>query len=339
MRLFKSTFLKKRLIPKIMSLRSKKIFLPILPSFKKKGKVGVYLYSHNEETGAPAFPAIRQTFFSSGIVGQFAFSETMVDDSEFIITFGGATVPDVAKKFPLDKRICVLMENPKIWLPPPSYLAEMGTVVCPFTIPIPESTRLIVSQAAVPWFYGIKFRTDKGLLHHPSTINNLELQDLAQISMPSKDKLISCIASKKQKINGHKWRIEVAEALKNHFGKNIDLFGFGWNPIAEKREAIDRYHFSVVIENDASDHYWTEKLSDSILGYSVPIYAGARKVEEYFDGGIHKLIHGAGVKETVQQIKKIVEQPPIQEYLYSNRHRVLFEHNFYYMISDIINKS
>ena len=305
----------------------------------KNGKIGVYLYSHEAEIGAPTFPSIRQTYFSQGVVGEFKFSEKLTEDASFIVTFGGPSIPDAAKKFPKEKRICVLMENPRIWMPPPQYIAEMGTVVCPFPIPVPKGTKLIIRQAAVPWFYGIKFRTDVGLLHAPAPEGNLELQDLAEMHKPHKDRLISCIASQKAGTPGHQWRLQVAQALQKHFGQNIDLFGFGWNPIAEKRDAIDRYHYTVVIENDASDHYWTEKLSDAILGYSVPIYAGARKVNEYFDGGIHNLIHGSSIEETVEKIKRVVDEKPSNEYAYENRHRILYKYNFYYMLANILSKS
>ena len=302
----------------------------------QKGKIGVYLYSHEAEIGAPKFPAIRQTYFSQGVVGEFIFSEKLTDDAAFIITFGGGSIPEVLKKFPKEKRICVLMENPRIWKPAPQYIAEMGTVVCPFPIPVPKGTKCVLSQAAVPWFYGIKFRTDVGIIHAPLPTGNLELQDLAEMTKPRKDKLISCIASKKGGTPGHEWRFKVAQALQKHFSHNIDLFGFGWNPIEEKRNAIDKYHYTVVIENDASDHYWTEKLSDAILGYSIPIYAGARKVNEYFDGGIHNLIHGSSIEETLQKIKRIVDQTPSNEYIYENRHKILFEYNLYYMLANIL---
>jgi hypothetical protein len=206
------------------------------PGLSENGKIGVYLYSHEAEIGASSFPSLRQTYFSQGIVGEFKFSDKMTEDASFIVTFGGPTIPEVVKKFPKEKRFCVLMENPRIWMPPSAYLAEMGVVICPFPISVPQGTKLILSQAAVPWFYGIKFRTDVGLLHVPATTGNLELQDLAEMSKPPKDRLISCIASQKAGTPGHQWRFQIAQALQKHFGKDIDLFGFGWNPVAEKEK-------------------------------------------------------------------------------------------------------
>jgi hypothetical protein len=42
--------------------------------------------------------------------------------------------------------------------------------------------------------------------------------------------------------------------------------------------------FSVSIENDASEGYFTEKLTDNFVMGTVPVYYGSRKVvEKYFD--------------------------------------------------------
>jgi hypothetical protein len=42
--------------------------------------------------------------------------------------------------------------------------------------------------------------------------------------------------------------------------------------------------FSVAIENDNSDTYFTEKLTDCFVMGTVPVYYGSRKVvEKYFD--------------------------------------------------------
>jgi hypothetical protein len=68
---------------------------------------------------------------------------------------------------------------------------------------------LILQQAAVPWFYGLKLRTDVGLMHVPKE-TSLQLQDLARMQMPEKTKLLSCISSKKVSTEGHRWRIQLA---------------------------------------------------------------------------------------------------------------------------------
>jgi hypothetical protein len=156
------------------------------------------------------------------------------------------------------------------------------------------------------------------------------------MQMPEKTKLLSCIVSKKESTEGHRWRLQLAEALNKHFGKDIDLFGFGWNAVEEKQHAIDPYKFHIVIENDASEHYWTEKLSDAMLGYSIPIYAGASKAQTYFKGELFSIPHGGDIAETISKIVGFINKESHPDDLSLNRNKILFKENIYYSLSEII---
>jgi hypothetical protein len=48
-----------------------------------KIKSGRYLYSHQAEISGPTFPAIRQTYFSRGAVGEFVFSRKFAANLSF----------------------------------------------------------------------------------------------------------------------------------------------------------------------------------------------------------------------------------------------------------------
>ena len=65
----------------------------------------------------------------------------------------------------------------------------------------------------------------------------------------------------------------------------MDLFGSGRpNQLKDKEDGLVDYMFSVAIENDDSDTYFTEKLTDCFAVGTVPVYWGSRKVvEKYFD--------------------------------------------------------
>jgi len=98
----------------------------------------------------------------------------------------------------------------------------------------------------------------------------------------------------------------VANALKQHFGDAVDLFGFGHRPLPDKAAALDEYIFSVVIENVASPHYISEKLTDCLLGASVPIYSGASLASEYLDWHIPEIPFGADPDLVIKLVKKII---------------------------------
>ncbi len=295
-----------------------------------------YLYDHSEEVGAPKWPALRQTFFSSGLAGSTQFRSSYDEDCTWIILFGGNSVPEVVDRFPKSHRLCVLMENPAIWRPSDEYLSKMGVIICPFDIPISIGTTFIKSHAAVPWFYGMKFRTDVGLSHEPILDGYMELQDLAVMSKPVKTKKLSCIVSQKIITPGQLWRVQVALKLQEIAPELVDLWGFGWKPIADKRDAIDPYEFTLVVENSPSEYYWTEKLSDAILGYAVPIYAGATSIQADFPQGILPIEFGIDCEVAARIAIGYLERPVSDGILWENRRKLLFNYNLHYYLDKII---
>jgi hypothetical protein len=100
-------------------------------------------------------------------------------------------------------------------------------------------------------------------------------------SIHPKTKLVSMIASNKGWLRGHQNRLQWVERLKD----KVDLFGSGRpNQLNDKEDGLKDYMFSVAIENDNSDTYFTEKLTDCFAMGTVPVYYGSRKVvEKYFD--------------------------------------------------------
>lgn len=100
-------------------------------------------------------------------------------------------------------------------------------------------------------------------------------------SIYPKTKLVSMIASNKSWVRGHQNRLQWVEKLKD----KVDLYGTG-RPfqLVDKEDGLRDYMFSVSIENDDSDSYFTEKLTDNFVMGTVPVYWGSRKVvDRYFN--------------------------------------------------------
>lgn len=97
-----------------------------------------------------------------------------------------------------------------------------------------------------------------------------------------KTKLISIIASDKKQTEGHKLRHEIIEKYASIYG--IDVFGRGYKPIDNKLEALKDYCYSIVIENEFSKGWFTEKLIDVLQTGTIPIYQGSPDIHDYFDG-------------------------------------------------------
>lgn len=97
--------------------------------------------------------------------------------------------------------------------------------------------------------------------------------------IPKKTKNISMISSNKTWCEGHRKRYEFA--LKNI--RNYDLFGKGLNEIKKKEDGLLEYRFSVAIENNVYDTYFTEKILDCFATKTIPVYIGTKKVSNFFN--------------------------------------------------------
>lgn len=101
-----------------------------------------------------------------------------------------------------------------------------------------------------------------------------------QYLLKNKTKMISAISSNKIILNGHVRRLKLLEELKAVI--NFDRFGKGNNFIQRKEEGLIPYRFSIAIENDTVNGYFTEKILDCFLCLTIPIYYGPKDILKYF---------------------------------------------------------
>lgn len=94
-----------------------------------------------------------------------------------------------------------------------------------------------------------------------------------------KTKLLSIIASHKNKYVGHQLRHQIIKK----FSEQLDIYGNGYCWIDEKVEGLKDYMFSVITENVKHDYYFTEKIIDCFRTGTVPIYWGCPSIGDFFD--------------------------------------------------------
>lgn len=111
-----------------------------------------------------------------------------------------------------------------------------------------------------------------------------------------KTKLVSIIASSKTFASGHKLRHEAARLIDES-----DRFGSAYRKIEDKIQALGPYKFSIVIENCKQDGFFTEKLIDSLIVGTIPIYWGCSDVSEHFDP------RGIIQFESLEQLERILK--------------------------------
>lgn len=127
-------------------------------------------------------------------------------------------------------------------------------------------------QQSLPWHIGFSYS---------NKCYNLNYNQLLYLKT-EKIKLISAMCSFVSILPGHIRRNNLVLNIIEKYHGQIDVYGKNYHFIDDKAEAILPYRFHLCIENSSIDDYWTEKLSDSILGYSVPIYIGCTNIRRYF---------------------------------------------------------
>ena len=252
---------------------------------------------------------LRQTSQYSGLTeeAQYCFKDDQARDCDFHLTLEPLS-KDYRKKYGKHiKTIFYHMENSKIWEPTTRDLEGIDMYISPF-----NNRSLANSKAhyiryfpCVPWFYGISFDTNAGLLHKPLH-TSIELDEMRYSSIFKKNRLLSMVVSGKEGTYGHAWRKNLAINLKNTFGNLIDIYGFGFKPIPDKRQALDNYIYSIVIENDCEEYYVTEKIVDSLIGWSIPIYSGANNIDSLLGIKIPRITYGCSPDVAIDEIKKII---------------------------------
>jgi hypothetical protein len=100
-----------------------------------------------------------------------------------------------------------------------------------------------------------------------------------------KTKLVSMVTSNKNFAPLHPFRNNFAHKNSKYF----DLFGRGYHEINKKEEALNDYMFSVAIENDFYNYYYTEKLIDCFATKTVPVYLGSSDIAPFNEKGVIRL--------------------------------------------------
>ena len=92
------------------------------------------------------------------------------------------------------------------------------------------------------------------------------------IKLYDKSKVCSMVASGKSSTALHRLRCDILQKLKS--SPYVDIYGRDINPIDNKEDGLCDYMFSIAIENDSYETYYTEKILDCFATGTVPIYIG-----------------------------------------------------------------
>ena len=130
------------------------------------------------------------------------------------------------------------------------------------------------------------------------------------------------ISSDKMACELHVARKNLAEKYK---GK-IDTYGtFDGGPYVDPIVTLENYMYSVAIENQIDDIWFSEKILNCFSTKTIPVYLGARDIDKYFnkDG----IVMCRDVGELEMYINYIADHPEKAKELYNEKKQAI-EENF-----------
>jgi len=156
----------------------------------------------------------------------------------------------------------------------------------------------------------------------------------------NKTKLVSCIVSSKQHTLGARRRIAFARTLMQLY-PYIDIYGrgltFGKGEIKSKMDGLVPYKYSLCMENSQHDNYFTEKFTDAIVCWTVPIYWGCPNISKYFPpGSYHCIDIEKNFTQNIEKFGMIINEPVDIKALTHARNLVFSQYNVWNMIENVM---
>ncbi len=244
------------------------------------------------------WPYERQTPNSSGVWGDYKFYINQnIEKCDYWVVYGALNHSEKVY-CPSSNTIFICGEPPSVKPYNINFLQQFATVVAVDT-KIPHQN-VLHTQMALPWHVG------RNMLKDGNSTFSKDYDELSSMASVVKTKQISVITSNKIFTSGHRKRFDFVMFLKDYFGKDLDIFGKGVNDFEDKWDVISPYKYHITIENSSYPDYWTEKLTDAFLAYSIPIYYGCPNISDYFSTRSFKTIDINHKKQAVSIIENIL---------------------------------
>lgn len=122
----------------------------------------------------------------------------------------------------------------------------------------------VLSHGALPWHIDKDF----------DFLSKLKVEDL------QKENNITWITSNQRSSKGHHLRMKFLDDIKGL--PFVNLYGRGIKPIEDKWDVLSISKYGIAYENFQSDYYWTEKIIDCFLSYTMPLYFGCNAIGNFF---------------------------------------------------------
>lgn len=253
------------------------------------GKIKIVMVDASFEQGASLFAWLKKYAKQSDdqfvYWDEFAFTTEALTECDALLIFNNPSEKIDTICFP--ENVIAFMMEPGVYSENPwmfKGLQQYATVYSP----IQKSSNSTLSPGFLGWHV---------------------LQDwteLSKLAVPEKHKAMSCIASQLQQFKGHRLRYNFINTLKIEI-PSIDFFGKDSNYVADKMDGLLPYRYSIAIENTSAPCYFTEKITDCFLAYTVPVYYGCKNIGKYFPERSFISIDIEKPIEAIDKIRQIIE--------------------------------
>ena len=222
---------------------------------------------------------------------EFAFSVEFLPECDAVLVFNNPSEKIEAVCYP--ENVLAFMMEPGVYSENPwmfKGLQQYATVYSP----LQNSSNTIASHGFLGW-------------HVLADWN-----ELSGLPVPEKKEDISCIASTLTQFEGHRQRLGFIHTLQKEIPA-IDFFGKERNYIPDKMEGLLPYRFSIAIENTSIPYYFTEKIGDCFLAYTVPLYYGCKNIGKFFPERSFIEININEPDKAIKSIRQTIEKNDWQE--------------------------
>ena len=211
------------------------------------------------------------------------------------------------------------------------FLAQFSSVHSPYAVEHPTAYS---TPPFLPWMVN----SNHGSVYTP---HRRDLSFLSAHEARADKSGVSVICSTKTITPGHRTRLWFVKKLKDHFGDNLTWFGNGVLPLAEKWDGLDPFVATIAIENRIAPDIFTEKLFDPLLTHTLPLYAGAPNIQDYFPLPDNWMIDLRNLPDAISKISRLLDNGPDQNELASlreSRDLVVGKHHYLRRIVEIATK-
>lgn len=227
---------------------------------------------------------MRQTSRSSGLWEGVQFTEEPVTECDYLICLN-------------PPKTALNVRAKSAWLftqEPPVEFYQWHTAAFPYfdrvyTQHDVKADNIVHEHCSLPWHIGKSY------------------DELIKLK-PQKDKLnrVSTVTSNAYTRPGHIARFDLIQYLKEEdFG--LELFGRGIRFVEDKYDGIAPFTFSIAIENSFIPYYWTEKLVDCLLSWTMPVYAGCPNILDYFSEDALLIIEPFDKPASMARLQEAIE--------------------------------